>query len=75
MARGPQAGLEMLLRLEGEADAFYPYHAPRADLLRRTGRREAAADAYKRAFDLCGNGAERRYLQRRLNETLGQRME
>jgi len=75
MARGPRAGLEMLLRLQGEADGFYPYHVARADLLRRTGQREAAADAYRRAIDLCANGAERLYLERRLNEMLGQRME
>jgi RNA polymerase sigma-70 factor (ECF subfamily) len=68
MAEGPEAGLQMLLRLEGPADGFYPYHAARADLLRRTNQREAAADAYKRALDLCGNSAERAYLQQRLDE-------
>jgi RNA polymerase sigma-70 factor (ECF subfamily) len=66
MAEGPQAGLALLLRLDGEADAFYPYHAARADLLRRTGQVEAAAEAYERAIALCGNSAERAYLQRRL---------
>jgi RNA polymerase sigma-70 factor (ECF subfamily) len=68
MARGAQAGLEMLLRLESQADGYYPYHAARADLLRRNRQREAAADAYRRALDLCGNRAERAYLQRRLDE-------
>jgi RNA polymerase sigma-70 factor (ECF subfamily) len=68
MAWGPQAGLDILLSLEGEAEGFYPYHAARADLLRRTNQREAAADAYQRALELCGNAAERAYLQRRLNE-------
>jgi RNA polymerase sigma-70 factor (ECF subfamily) len=68
MAFGPQAGLDMLLRLEGQAEGFYPYHAARADLLRRTNQREAAADAYKRTLDLCSNRAERAYLQRRLDE-------
>ena len=42
----------------------------RADLLRRTNQREAAVDAYKRALALCGNSAERAYLQRRLDEML-----
>jgi len=70
MARGAQEGLQMLLRLQSQADGFYPYHAARADLLRRTNQREAAADAYQRALELCGNGAERSYLQRRLNEML-----
>ena len=70
MAFGPQTGLDMLLRLESQAEGFYPYHAARADLLRRTNQREAAADAYRRALELCGNSAERAYLQRRLDEML-----
>ena len=69
MAQGPAAGLEMLHRIEG-LEEYYPYHAARADLLRRTNQREAAADAYERALDLCGNSAERAYLQRRLDELL-----
>ncbi|HJR78564.1 MAG TPA: RNA polymerase sigma factor [Anaerolineales bacterium] len=68
MARGPQAGLDGLLRLEDQADSFYPYHAARADLLRRTNQREAAADAYRRARDLCGNSTERAFFQQRLDE-------
>lgn len=71
MAEGPQVGLQMLLRLEEQADSFYPYHAARADLLRRTNQPEAAADAYTRALELCENSAERAYLQRRLEEVLG----
>jgi RNA polymerase sigma-70 factor (ECF subfamily) len=68
MAWGAQAGLQMLLRLDSQADGYYPYHAARADLLRRTRQREAAAEAYARALTLCGNRAERAYLQRRLDE-------
>jgi RNA polymerase sigma-70 factor, ECF subfamily len=68
MAQGAQAGLQMLLRLEDQAGNFYPYHAARADLLRRTYQREAAADAYERALALCGNSTERAYLQRRYDE-------
>jgi RNA polymerase sigma-70 factor (ECF subfamily) len=71
MARGPAAGLRRLLQLDGPAERYYPYHAARADLLRRASEREAAADAYARALALCGNGAERAYLQRRLNELGG----
>ena len=73
MAHGANAGLERLLRLEEEADGYYPYHAARADLLRRTGQREAAADAYRRAMELCGNSAEGAYLRRRLGEMEGVR--
>jgi len=73
---GAQAGLQMLLRLEDQADSarqlagYYPYYAACADLLRHTDQREAAAEAYERALTLCGNKAERSYLQRRLAEML-----
>jgi RNA polymerase sigma-70 factor (ECF subfamily) len=70
LAYGVQAGLQRLLDLEDQADGYYPYHAARADLLRRTQQREAAAEAYERALTLCGNSAERAYLQRRLDEML-----
>lgn len=70
MAQSPELGLRMLVQLEQDAENFYPYHAARADLLRRTNEREAAADAYQRALELCGNPAERAYLQRRLDEMI-----
>jgi RNA polymerase sigma-70 factor, ECF subfamily len=68
MAEGLAAGLEMLLRLENQANDYYPYHAARADLLRRLNQPEPAADAYDRALALCSNRTERAYLQRRLEE-------
>jgi RNA polymerase sigma-70 factor (ECF subfamily) len=67
MAQGPSAGLSLLHRIEG-VEGYYPYHVARADLLRRMNEREAAADAYEQALALCGNSAERAYLQRRLDE-------
>ena len=67
---GAPAGLQMLQRLEGQAEGYYPFHAARADLLRRTNQREAAAEAYQQALALCGNRAERAYFQRRLDEML-----
>ncbi len=70
MAQGAQEGLQLLLQLDGRVDNYYPYHAARADLLRRANQREAAAHAYKRALDLCSNRAERAYLQWRLDEML-----
>jgi RNA polymerase sigma-70 factor, ECF subfamily len=69
MAQSPSVGLALLHQIEGMAN-YYPYHVARADLLRRTNQREAAADAYERALALCGNSAERAYLQRRLDEML-----
>jgi len=72
MARGFQEGLKLLLSLEDQKENFYPYHAARADLLRRTNQREAAADAYQRAIELCSNPTERAYLQHRLDEMVNQ---
>lgn len=71
MAQNPAAGLTLLHQIEGVAD-FYPYHVARADLLRRMNKFEAAADAYERAIALCGNSAERAYLERQLDELLTQ---
>jgi RNA polymerase sigma-70 factor (ECF subfamily) len=70
MAQNPSAGLKLLHRIEG-VETFYPYHVARADLLRRTNQREAAADAYERALALCQNSAERAYLQRRFDQMHG----
>lgn len=70
MADGIREGLRLLMRLHDTLDGYYPFHAARADLLRRVDEREAAADAYERALSLCQNTQERRYLQRRLNELI-----
>ncbi|MCW2574091.1 MAG: polymerase sigma factor, subfamily, partial [Modestobacter sp.] len=43
-------------------------HAVRADLLRRLDRRGEAAEAYAAAIERVGNGAERAFLERRLDE-------
>ncbi|HSD83747.1 MAG TPA: DUF6596 domain-containing protein, partial [Anaerolineae bacterium] len=70
LAYGASVGLQRLLDLEDQANSYYPYHAARADLLRRTNQREAAAEAYEQALTLCSNSAERAYLQRRRDEML-----
>lgn len=49
-------------------------HSTRAELLRRLDRRDEAAGAYRRALALTADGAERRFLERRLLE-LGQHEE
>jgi RNA polymerase sigma-70 factor, ECF subfamily len=61
---GPEAGLRMVDRLG--LDEFRYLHSTRAELLRRLGRTDEARDAYRRAMDLTPEGAERRFLQRRL---------
>jgi RNA polymerase sigma-70 factor (ECF subfamily) len=69
-AESPRAGLEVLAELEKiDATSHYqPYHAARADFLRRAGRLEESATAYRRAIELSGNEAERRFLEARLRE-------
>ncbi|HEX3050657.1 MAG TPA: RNA polymerase sigma factor [Aggregatilineaceae bacterium] len=69
MAQGWDVGLALLHQIEDVED-YYPYHAARADLWRRMNDRVAAAEAYQAAIHLCGNSAERAYLQKRLKEML-----
>ena len=51
------------------ADRYLP--AAKADLLRRLGRAEEAAQAYQAALELTANDAERSFLARRLTEVTG----
>ena len=69
-ADGPQRGLAFLAELKvAEAlEGYYPYHAARADRLRRAGRIEQAREAYARALELCQNTIERRFFSRRIAE-------
>jgi RNA polymerase sigma-70 factor (ECF subfamily) len=73
MAMGPDAGLAQIGELEadGRLDAYRYLPAAKADLLRRLGRREAAAQAYRDALALTDNAAEREFLTRRLTEVTG----
>ena len=70
MAEGPARGLALISELEarGELAGYHLLHAARADLLRRLGRAEEAAASYDQALRLVGQGAERRYLERRRGE-------
>ncbi len=71
MADGPAVGLRLVEALEasGTLPGYHLLPATRADLLRRLGRRDEAAAAYRAALDLVATDAERRYLTRRLAET------
>jgi RNA polymerase sigma-70 factor (ECF subfamily) len=68
MADGPDAGLELVDELADRLDGYRYLHATRADLLRRLARDDEAAAAYARALELTTADAERRYLERRLEE-------
>ena len=45
--------------------SYHPFHAARADLLRRLGRTADAAAAYGAALALTSNPAERAFLEQR----------
>jgi RNA polymerase sigma-70 factor (ECF subfamily) len=70
-AHGPEAGLRLLDDLErrGELSTYHLLPAARGRLLARAGRREDAAEAYRRALALVTNDAERRFLERELAQT------
>ena len=70
MRSGPEAGLALIEELLTSDDLarHHPAHAARADLLRRLGRRDEAAAAYRRAIELVRQDPERRFLERRLAE-------
>jgi RNA polymerase sigma-70 factor (ECF subfamily) len=67
---GPEAGLALVdaIELDGELREYHLLPAARGDMLRRLGRRDEAATSYQRAYDLAGTDAERRFLQRRVEE-------
>jgi len=70
LAEGPEAGLAALDALAGEPQlAAYGYLASaRADFLRRLGRVDEAADAYRQALAVTENAVEAGFLSARLAE-------
>jgi len=67
-ASGPDAGLELLRPLleQPSIERYQPLHAAHAELLRQTGDRAGAAEAYTRAIELSSNAVERAEIERRL---------
>jgi RNA polymerase sigma-70 factor (ECF subfamily) len=66
---GPAATLAEIEALDvARLDGFQPFHAVRADLLARLGRRDEALEAYDRAVDMAPGPAERLWLLRRRSE-------
>jgi RNA polymerase sigma-70 factor, ECF subfamily len=70
MSEGPEPALKLIdeLAASGELDDYHLLHAARADLLRRLGDNDGAAESYKLALELVTNDSERRFLERRLRE-------
>jgi RNA polymerase sigma-70 factor (ECF subfamily) len=70
MVDGPRPALALIdaLAAAGDLDNYHLLHAARADLLRRIGSSQEAANSYAQALALAGNDSERRFLERRLRE-------
>lgn len=73
MAEGPRAGLKLMdsLASASELESYHLFHAARADLQRRLGEFNGAAQNYLRALAVVTNKSERRFLERRLLEVRG----
>jgi RNA polymerase sigma-70 factor (ECF subfamily) len=65
---GPEVALAAVDRLKDKLAGYHPYHATRADLLRRLGRGRESRAAYDKAIELAGNTAETAYLTRRRDQ-------
>jgi RNA polymerase sigma-70 factor (ECF subfamily) len=72
LATSLDGALTWIERLEAESNLsrYHLLSASKADILRRLGRFEEAAAAYRRALDLVTNPAERQYLKKRLSSCL-----
>jgi RNA polymerase sigma-70 factor (ECF subfamily) len=66
MRDGPTAGLALVDALADELGDYHPLHVARGELLRRLERPDEALAAFRRAHELAGNAADRRYLDRRI---------
>jgi RNA polymerase sigma-70 factor, ECF subfamily len=65
-AEGAEAGLAALAPLAEALDGYQPFHAARAEFLRRAGDADGARSAYERAIELATDEVEREELRRRL---------
>lgn len=73
MRDGPEAGLALIdqLLIEPALRDYHLAHAARADMCRRLNRKVDAIAGYRQALELARQGAERRFLSRRLAELGG----
>jgi predicted RNA polymerase sigma factor len=70
MASGPAAGLDLAdaIAAGGELEGSHLLPTVRGELLTRLGRRAEAQSALQQAVALCTNAAERRALERKIDE-------
>lgn len=67
-SRGPGVGLEAMEHLAVPLRGYAPFHAARADLLRRLDRPDEARREYEAALAVPGNEADREFLRSRIEE-------
>jgi RNA polymerase sigma-70 factor, ECF subfamily len=65
-ASGADAALSALDPIEADLGGYQPFHAAKADFLRRMDRIDAARQSYERAIELSGNESERQFLMSRM---------
>jgi RNA polymerase sigma-70 factor (ECF subfamily) len=70
MRDGANAGLTIVEKIvnRGDLESYHLLHSTRGELLRRTGRIDEAASAFRRALELARQEPERRFLQAKLQE-------
>ena len=68
MADGPAAGLRLLAPLAPHLDGYLYFHSATADMHRRLGANDSAAQAYRRALALATNDVQRAAITSRLDE-------
>lgn len=73
MTQGPERALALIEPLAPSLAEYQPWHAARAELLRRLGRWQAAAESYRQALEMATTEPARNYLGRRLQELQAQR--
>ena len=67
---GAAKALEVMAPIAQELQAYQPFHAAKADMLRRIGQGQEAIAAYHRALDLTQSQSERAFLENRLAQLL-----
>jgi RNA polymerase sigma-70 factor (ECF subfamily) len=66
-------GLQLLEGIErtGALQQYAPFYLARADMLRRLGRGDEARECHRRALPFAQNEQVRRFIEKRLNESVG----
>ncbi len=70
-SEGVEPALGLLEPMAGKLQNYQPYHAARADILRRAGCAAAAQKAYEQALALTENEADRIFLKNRQSTLTG----